>query len=162
MVTSAESHGYTAFEFKEMEADPYTREEDVLKAVHALEVPLLSGAHSVYGPKRDWLICGPTSILLGHFLSAVTDIPLIQADKTVEHLEFKFWINKYTEPKNKWKFNDHTTPAYYPAAKDRVEEIFVFDTVGDFLNHKWSNLDLEFFEETVFHTEFLTFRRRCK
>jgi hypothetical protein len=118
-----------------MERDPASKEALVLDLVNQLEVPLLSAAQEEYHEK-GWLLCGPTTIVLGNILSRYTGIPLMRSAHWREHFELKS-VMYLPEAATGHKANDHTVLAYYTGS-DRAyytgsERVVTIDTVAKLL-----------------------------
>jgi hypothetical protein len=120
----------TAYEARLLcaERDPTSNEAFVLDLVNQLETPLLNAAQEEYHEK-GWLLCGPTSIVLGNILSRYTGIPLRQgAPHWTEHFELKS-VMYLPDAATGHKPNDHTFLAYYTGS----ERVVTTDTVAKLL-----------------------------
>ncbi len=74
-----------------IETLPGTHKEEVVRVLHALEVPLLTATRDTYEeiqPGRGWNICGPAWILALNFTSALTGVPIsVDKNDPNEHIE---------------------------------------------------------------------------
>lgn len=131
-------------DFALLEAHPKTNEPRILELIYALEGPLLEAARAEY-PEKEWRMCGPTSIVVGHLLSTLVEIPLESRERPTplegkihwmsnsgpgfgirEYLEIRNYIYLPTEETGQAQPDEHTLLLYHTGQRD---EVIVIDPV---------------------------------